>query len=97
MQNTNFSVVLGDGEWVTGTGRSGLKISRFYLQWRSVASFTHFQRGGTKYSISVDRTRLVIVNVNRNEASVFSCVVENEAGRTDARFSINVLGKYVCV
>ncbi|KAH7693057.1 HIM-4 protein, partial [Aphelenchoides avenae] len=45
----------------------------------------------SKYSISLDRQRLVIVNARRGDDSAFSCHVRNMAGEASRSFEMKVL------
>ena len=50
---------------------------------------------GVKHTISPDRTRLVVMNVRREDSANFCCRVSNFAGETSAQCRLSIMGKSI--
>lgn len=44
--------------------------------------------------ISLDRNRLVMVNVEKDNEATYTCLAKNSAGEASREFLLNVLGKF---
>lgn len=46
------------------------------------------------FSISLDKTRLSILDVHKGDEGEYQCVVRNRAGEMSSQFELNVLGVF---
>lgn len=51
-----------------------------------------FQPDEVNTQISLDKTRLVLMNVHKEDEAVFTCVAKNSAGQAAREFELIVLG-----